>query len=227
LQPDLNKRRTVLLTRKYKPSLEFTNFSNAMVGCIFQGSNDAGFGNVTDLFVIDRPPQYMVEKSLEPSGKFRYVRYFSPEKDIRMAEIEFWGKEEGDRERRLDGKIISFVKNGTLLPDCYPDYALDGSIRTNFNAPAGSWVGLDLGIPRQLTQVKFLARNNFNVIEPGHTYELFYYDKGWHSLGVKKAQNQFLVYSDVPDHALLLLSNLTEGKEERVFTYENDQQIFQ
>jgi hypothetical protein len=86
-------------------------------------------------------------------------------------------------EHKLSGKTISFIKSDTIIKDCCPDYALDGNIRTNFNAPAGSWIGLDLGKPQQITQVKFLPRNNFNVIEPDNTYKLFYYDKGWHSLG--------------------------------------------
>ena len=33
-------------------------------------------------------------------------------------------------------------------------------------------------------------------------------------------------YDNVPGNALLLLRNHTKGKEERIFTYENDEQIW-
>ncbi len=92
--------------------------------------------------------------------------------------------------------------------------------------PAGSWVGYDLGKPRQIWTVRYLPRNNFNVIEPGNEYELFYYDKGWQSLGVKTTKKQYLEYENVPTNALFLLRNKTQGKEERIFTYENGKQVW-
>lgn len=222
LNPDTMRKERVVLTRKFKPTLEFNNFSRAMTGAIFQGSDNPWFRHAKELFVIDAPPSYMVEGKVTVTDAFRFVRYFSPEKDIRVAEIEFW-----QDSLKLNGKTIYHIQSDTLLPDCFPRQAFDESIRTNFNAPAGSWVGLDLGSPRRVTRVAFLPRNNFNVIEPGDTYELFYYNKGWCSLGVKTATDQYLRYDNVPRDALLLLSNLTQGKEERVFTYENGEQIFQ
>lgn len=58
-------------------------------------------------------------------------------------------------------------------------------------------------------------------------YELFYCDKGdWHSLGIMTAESGELVYENVPGNALYLLKNRTKGKEERIFTYENDRQVW-
>ncbi|GHV61942.1 hypothetical protein FACS1894195_3240 [Bacteroidia bacterium] len=61
----------------------------------------------------------------------------------------------------------------------------------------------------------------------GHcNYELLYWNNEWVSLGQKKSNEDFLTYDNVPANALLLLRNHTEGKEERIFTYEAGEQVF-
>ena len=40
------------------------------------------------------------------------------------------------------------------------------------------------------------------------------------------AESGELVYENVPGNALYLLKNRTKGKEERIFTYENDRQVW-
>jgi hypothetical protein len=58
-------------------------------------------------------------------------------------------------------------------------------------------------------------------------YELLYFDKNkWVSLGMKTATVCSISYDDVPRNALLWLRNLTEGKEERIFTYEEGKQVW-
>ena len=67
-----------------------------------------------------------------------------------------------------------------------------------------------------------LPRNDGNGIYPGDKYELFYFDKdGWTSLGQQVTTEPFLDYLNVPDNALLWLRNLSNGVEERIFTWEN------
>ena len=65
-----------------------------------------------------------------------------------------------------------------------------------------------------------------NAIFPGEHYELFYWRKGWVSLGVQQATDTVLEYRKVPKGALLWLRNLDKGKQERIFTYENGKQIW-
>ena len=66
--------------------------------------------------------------------------------------------------------------------------------------------------------------NDANFIETGHLYELLYYDMGWKSLGKQVAEKNYLIYNNVPENAILWLKDHTKGKEERIFTYENDRQ---
>ena len=65
-----------------------------------------------------------------------------------------------------------------------------------------------------------------NNIVKGDKYELFYWDNGWKSLGIKVADNNKLLYKNAPTGALFWIRDLTEGKQERIFTYENNKQIW-
>ena len=89
-------------------------------------------------------------------------------------------------------------------------------------------IGYDLGKNNESTinRIVFCPRNDANMIIPGNKYELFYFDKKWISLGVKVANTYQLSYDNVPKKSLLWLRCLTEGKEERIFTYENGKQIW-
>ncbi len=59
----------------------------------------------------------------------------------------------------------------------------------------------------------------------GEDYGLFYWDNQWISLGVQRAKKQYLKYT-VPENALLWLRNMTRGKEERIFSYENGKKVW-
>jgi hypothetical protein len=59
------------------------------------------------------------------------------------------------------------------------------------------------------------------------SYELYYWDEKWISLGVKEAKAHSITYDNIPAGALLLLECLDEGKERRIFTIdENGKQIW-
>lgn len=87
-------------------------------------------------------------------------------------------------------------------------------------------MGVKFNSPQQIDSIVFCPRTDDNDIKPGDIYELFYWDNEWISLGTQIADNYKLDYSNVPSNALLLLCNLSRGKEERPFTYENGQQIW-
>jgi hypothetical protein len=57
---------------------------------------------------------------------------------------------------------------------------------------------------------------------------LFYYEEcgRWVSCEKQTAASFELIFDDVPSGALYLLHNHTKGVEERIFTYENGQQVW-
>lgn len=79
----------------------------------------------------------------------------------------------------------------------------------------------------KITKIKYIARNDGNSIEIGDVYQLLYYDAGiWRIVSEKTATNNYIQFDNVPLGGLYLLKDLTKGNEERIFTYENDKQIW-
>lgn len=54
----------------------------------------------------------------------------------------------------------------------------------------------------------------------------YFIDNKWLSLGRQIAENNFLVYKNVPENAILLLKDVSQGKEERIFMYEHNKQCW-
>lgn len=212
--PLMDKMDTAVLTRKFDLQDSMIVFSANMVGAKFIASNSKDFVNADTIYSIEKSPRYFVTIPVNTDKKYRYVKY-EPlhNKRINMAEIQFLNQSD-----TIEGKV--FGDNLTT-----EHLLFDNNIRTNHNAPSGSSVAVDFGSPKQLTNIRFLARNNFNIVEPGDIYELFYFDYEWKSLGIQKAISNELVYQ-VPRYSLLLLRDLSKGKEERIFKYENGEQIF-
>ena len=90
-----------------------------------------------------------------------------------------------------------------------------------------SWYGMAFDKPVVIDRVRCVPRTDDNLIHAGDTYELKYWDGiKWASLGCQVACERYLLFDNVPANALLWLSNLTRGYDERIFTYENDRQVW-
>ena len=128
------------------------------------------------------------------------------------AEISFFAKQQ-----EIKGKVLT---NDTLMYNLCDNNPLTYSSVRNV-------VVFDMGQPVSVTEIRYLPRNDANGIYPNNEYELFYYGiKGWESLGVKVANDDYIVFDSVPLNSLLWLHNRTTGREERIFTYEDGQQRF-
>lgn len=218
LTPDTTHNYTVILKRKFPMSDSMKLFSYEMIGSGFQASNSPDFRDAVDMLIIKDTIDSYGEMDISINKNFRYIRYCQINKSrINIAEIEFYTKNSKNNEIKLKGKVIG---NGKVIKGSR-DNAFDNNIRTNLTSSPGSWVGLDLGKPFKITKIRFLTRNDFNIIEVGDIYELIYFDFGWHSLGKKQADKNYLIYENVPRNALLVLRNLSQGKEERIFIYDD------
>ena len=143
-----------------------------------------------------------------------------------MAEIVFF---EHGTNQPIKGDIIGTDGSWDNIPKDTKEKVFDGDILTMFNAPidGGAWVGMDFKYPVKLSKIEYVSRGDGNSIEIGNVYELLYWRDGhWNSLGKQDAKSMSLYYPEVPQGSLFLLRNLTKGKDERIFVYENDQQIW-
>lgn len=215
LTPDKSRLRRVELTRKYPLTGKWMNKWAPMTGGRFEGSNDPDFGQAELLYSIDSMPVFHNTATLKNPKAFRYVRYVSPANcEAVLAEIMFMGE---------NGELKAIPGNSTVRK---VELSLDRNMFTRPDYKKGFTIGYDLGNPQKLTSIVYFPWNDDNFVVPGHEYELFYYDKGWISLGKQKPDAFSLIYKNVPDNALLYLKDYTRGNEERPFTYINGKQIW-
>lgn len=228
LKPD-NLLEDVKITRKYPSSPRLQHHIQRMIGGKLEGSNSPRFHNIVLLHTIEYYPgdQY---STVFPKSKdsFQYVRYLSPPGSWgNIAELEFY--EKANSRMALTGSVIG-TDNYWQNDDRYKkEKAFDGNPLTvyNSNQPDDSWLGLDLGRPVNIAKIRFLPRTDWNSIYKGQMYELYYWNTTqWISMGIQKSDTSFLLYKGVPKNSVLLLHNLTEGQEERIFMFKDGEQIW-
>ncbi len=226
-KPDLSTKRSVRVYRKFAFSGEFIQYADDLKGARIQGSNTSEFMELQDLCVINSRAKGYEMIEFNNQEAYQFIRLVSSDStSVRLAELEFWGehKETGEL-RKLEGQIIGYSHALTDDDDAIYSNAFDQNIRSNFNASPGSWLGLDIGNSDwKPKRIWFLPRNNYNVIELGHVYELFYFTNRWVSLGKQIGGKYYLDWHNVPDNTLLLLKNHTQGRQERIFMYDNNSQ---
>lgn len=218
---------SVTLKRKYPVFFELKFILSRVKNGQFQVADTPDFRDARTVYVtpeVQEARPYYAE--LGDTVTFRYIRYFSPRGAfVNMAEIGFYDP----AGKKLVGKIIG--TEGSYWNSGDDKYKLfDGDPLTYFNAPQESrcWGGMAFDTPQRLGSIMFLPRNDDNFIQADELYELFYCRDGqFVSLGRRIGdRTHVLHYDNVPGNALLLLRNHTKGKEERIFTYENGEQVW-
>lgn len=203
--------------------------TEALHGGWFEGGNTPDFKDATVLHRIEGYPFYMNEINVQSTQAFRYLRYVSPQRARdhweadNIAEVQFMAI---GQKTPLTGTPIG--SPGTPGRDIAK--AFDNNLNSFYEDAQykNGWIGLDLGEghAQRISQIRFCPRNDTNGILPGSEYELFYWDNDWISLGRQTATTYAVDFSHVPKGALLWLRCHTEGREERIFTYEGDIQVW-
>lgn len=217
---DTAQRQTVHLWRKYPKSFHVADVQQRMLGGKIQAANKKDFSDSITLHTIDTL-NYPDRIPLDKTGAYRYFRYLPPPGAWgNIAELAFFDKEG----KEVRGVIIGEKGN----PEKGKEKAFDGDWLTYYDSwEKIPWVGMDFGGSVHIEKVRCVPRTDDNYIHPGDVYELKYWELDrWESLGTKTADENMLIYEDVPVGALLWLSNLTRGKQERVFTYEKGMQVW-
>jgi hypothetical protein len=214
------------LLRKF-PVLTVRDRMLRIAGGKFQGANVRDFRDSVTLFTVTTPSIFYQTAHVTNEKEFQYLRYLSPRRSNgNIAEIAFYS--ESDTLRPLQGKIMGDAEVGD--PARGREQAMDGNVLTFYDARKedNPWVGLDIGVRKRINKIRYLATNDGNNIAPGEDYELFYFEgvTGWKSVERKIASDYVLIFNDVPAGGLYLLHNHTGGREERIFTYQNGEQVW-
>lgn len=219
---DKDETQTMVLTRKNPLTERIKEFAQLMKGGVFEGANRRDFSDAEELYVIsgDSLESHSTKIIINNKQKFKYLRYKKKGRDLSLAELCFYN-EKGER---INGNIISsdFLKDASL------NRLFDDKVLTYISIPAviDAWIGLELEKPVTVKAIEYCPRTDDNNIVPGEKYELLYWDNRWVSMGKQIAKEYWLVYKNVPRNGLYWLRNISKGREERPFTYENEKQIW-
>lgn len=228
IRPD-GKKITLLPERKQQEAENLAYIPPTLVGSRFQASDDPDFRQAEDLYVFTAPPAFKyTQVEVRPRKAYRYYRYLSSDQTQgNMAEVEFYEPGNGEP---LKGRVIGTEETSIYHPEAVKEHVFDGDALTYFHTrDTLSWAGLALDRPARVDRVRYIIRNDDNGVRKGNLYELFYIDAegGWRSAGRKKAtQDDCIRFDTVPSGTLYWLRNLTRGKEERIFTYEEGKQVW-
>lgn len=226
LVPDTEQLRTVRLTRKFM-DLRAREFLDSLRGGRFELADNAMFKDAFSIAIPDTVGMNYQTVPVSGRKRYRYVRFVAAAGTPgNIAEIEIY---DGGG-KKLPGSVMGNYRAPSATRRM--ERAFDGEPLTFTSclpSQNNAWVGLDLGRSVEVSKICYLPRTDDNFIRDGEEYELCYWDgDGWASLGrqIGSRATQELVYDNVPRNALLLLHNHTKGKEERIFTYENDHQVW-
>ena len=222
LRPDTTVRRSVTLERKFPLSVRMVGFANYMRHGLFQVANRPDFSDAkTVVRLTGTPLSRMQRVTVVDVAAYRYVRYLRPRGTFSMAEM---------RALSPEGEVLPFtpIACDAIGQTVTPSKVFDADPLTylEINGGIDLWVGMDLGRCRRIGAIEFAPRNDDNAVSPGDRYELYYWDNRWVKAGERQAEDYSLTFTDIPAHALLWLRDVTKGREERPFTYEDGKQIW-
>ena len=222
-RPDLSKTATLTIDRKYPVFGRVLDFTKSMQGGVFEASDSADFKNVVRVAEIKEIPSLWYNTiNINTEGrKYRYWRYRSPNGKGDIAELEFHNT---DEELLPVGALCDDMpRNGGMLRR-----ATDKNRLSYFQSvhARNTWIGCDMGEPVSVDKIRFMPRNDDNHIVPGHTYQLCYFANGREvALKMITATTETLTFEKVPTGALYILHDMTEGAEERIFTFDDNNNI--
>lgn len=212
------KRINMKLIRKF-PLFSYTaNHSVDLKGCRIEGANNPNFKDAKIIHTINYLTFNTKQINFKNPISFRYIRMIAPDGvRLRIAEMECYQNNQGILKKLED---VNY-KIGKL--EGQDSYAFDGDLNTYL---VGKPINFDFGITAAVSKICFTPMNDSNYIVPNNKYELFYWDNKWVSAGKKIANSDSLKYDNIPSETIYWLKCHSKGKEERIFTYENDIQIW-
>lgn len=223
IKPNFQQKISISLKRKYPKAYQTAIEESKLIKGEIHASNDRNFSNyeLIHTFTLqnyDEPPA-----KTNTDQKYRYWRYYAGNASVcSVAELIFLKSG-----HPLTGEIISSENSASDKEKENILKAFDNDWLTYCSGKRHIWLGYDFGEPVSIDEIACIPRSDDNSIHLGDTYELLYWDKDqWNLLQRQQATEFVLHFDQVPSGALLLLRNVSRGRQERIFTYENGQQIW-
>lgn len=218
LTPDKQKTINAIITRKYPPSNVRDNgwkesWIESLASTKIFGANKKDLSDTIKLYDFRNYKTYNpINMDIKNLKNYKYYLLKGPVGD-RIHIAEFYPIAHGD-EHVFSPKID--VTSNNKEDDLNITYISDDNSLTFLDAHSLE-ILFTFNEPTTVSHFRVQARNDDNNVKPGDTYELFYWDKSWQSLGRRVAKDTVLTYEDIPSNSVYWLRNYTEGKEEHVF----------
>ncbi|MDR2038656.1 MAG: hypothetical protein LBQ60_12100 [Bacteroidales bacterium] len=209
-----------------------------LTGAILEGANHADFSDAEILARITEPIDISVKFYINSLKKYRYVRFVFRRNVLPDADPQV--------PRRMYGRLTEVeigndhgLLTGNVL--CSPDLSLDNagkafdgdwytsllSITVKGNPTTDTWLGLDLGKQEQISHIEVAMFNEDAFVYRGYEHRLFYWDNGsWRLHDSRKADGRYLEFTGVPVGTLFCLKCADLELKERIFTYEDGEQVW-
>lgn len=211
--------RLSFVLRKYPPFFPHINVKidrlKTLNHCKVQGSNTLKEEDFIDIYKIeDFSTSQKVNLYFKDVKNYKYYRLVS-NKDVVIHLAGFnllnkSGKPFKNLELAYNG-LETFDRLIKVIDDDPLTYVEFKNLNITFEIPDNEPV----------SGFQIQARNDDNHINIGEEYELLLYDRGWKSIKKVIAQDTVLRYRDLHVNGLYRLKNLTKGREENVFSFDD------
>lgn len=226
LVADTMRLQPMTLYRKYSSGDNIARYSRLLAGGRIEVADNPSFrhGRVVHRFADSTSVNYQFIRMEKPEA-CRCVRFVA-------ADGKFGGEVADFRALADDGNPIAARPIGIgQWNEKHPlAAAFDGDVLSYSmsNDSCGAWLGLDFGALKDIGQIDILPHNDDNFIRVGERYQLQCWADGrWRTLGEQTGdERQYLTFDGCPSGGLYRLRNLTKGREERIFTYEDGRQVW-
>ena len=153
-----------------------SGYASRMVGGVFQASSSASFASPVTVYTVTATPAQgaLTTVNVSAGSGFRYWRYVGPTNgECNIAEFQLYGSgSTTPTSTQLTGTTVgtsgSYKNQGNTAAK-----ATDGNLSTFFDAPtaSGSYVGIDLGSARVVTQIGFAPRAGYESRMVGGVFQ--------------------------------------------------------
>ena len=220
LRPSDKQTVTMSLSRKYPLTYSKMCWAAELQEYVLEAAEDSSFATLGFSCPLTAVSPYLNECEMtlpDSVGSYRYWRVKG--RRIHMGEMKFLD----DSRQIVKGRIFVPDAARKEISDTFLN-AIDGDALTYTTTPG--WIGIDFGSPQKVSAIRYVSRSDANGIKVGNTYELYVFDWKWRLLERRQAVSDTLLFEGVPSGGLYWLHCLDEGREERIFTYEQGRQVW-
>jgi hypothetical protein len=125
----------------------------------------------------------------------------------------------------INNELDRFTIHGFIHPTVVNiNNAFDNNLETFTRPPK---IIIEYNFPVKITHLRLAPRNANNMIIVDDVYQFYYFSSGkWKYSDTQVAKYNYLIFRDIPDNTIYWLRNISRGREELPFFYEDDKQVF-